>query len=203
MRKARGIVHIYARGAVGPTLQISYSSSLLRGASSVRLSWLAAPAVCIALVGPARADDDPAFLTLASGAFDIGKNDTAFEGRVEYRHDGKLWIFKPFGGLMATSDGAGYIYAGVLIDAYWGNRIVTTLSFAPGAYEKGDGKDLGHTLEFRSQLEIGWRFDDRSRLGLAVSHMSNASIGDKNPGEESLTLNYSFPFGRVGGGPRR
>jgi hypothetical protein len=33
--------------------------------------------------------------------------------------------------------------------------------------------------------------------------MSNASIGDKNPGEESITLNYSFPFSRVGGGPRR
>lgn len=161
---------------------------------------LAALIACIA--APAQADDDPAFLTLAVGAFDVGE-DAAVEGRVEYRHDGKLWIFKPFGGVMATGDGAAYAYAGVLIDAYWGNRIVTTLSFAPGAYHEGDGKDLGHTLEFRSQFEIAWRFDDRSRLGLAVSHMSNASIGDKNPGQESLTLNYSFPFGRVGGGPRR
>ena len=169
----------------------------------MRIPPLAAFAACIAVVAPARADDDPAFLTLAAGAFDVGKDDTAFEGRVEYRHDGKLWIFKPFGGVMATSDGGAYAYAGVLIDAYWGNRIVTTLSIAPGAYHEGDGKDLGHTIEFRSQFEIAWRFDDRSRLGLALSHMSNASIGDRNPGEESLTLNYSFTFSRVGGWPRR
>ena len=169
----------------------------------MRIPPLAALVACIAVAAPACAEDDPAFLTLAAGAFDAGEDDTAFEGRVEYRHDGQLWIFKPFGGVMATSDGAAYAYAGVLIDAYWGNRIVTTLSFAPGAYHEGDGKDLGHTIEFRSQFEIAWRFDDRSRLGLALSHMSNASIGDKNPGEESLTLNYSFPFGRVGGGPRR
>ena len=164
---------------------------------------LAALVACIAAAAPAAAEDDPAFRTIAAGAFDVGKDVTAFEGRLEYRHDGKLWIFKPFGGVMATGDGGAYGYAGVLIDAFWGERIVTTLSFAPGAYARGDGKDLGHTVEFRSQFEIAWRFDDRSRLGLSFGHMSNASIGDKNPGAESLMLNYSFPFSRVGGGPRR
>lgn len=163
---------------------------------------LIAAALLGAAAAPLRAEDDPSFLTLSAGAFDVGKDDTAFEGRIEYRHDAKFWIFKPFGGVMATSDGGAYAFAGVLIDAYWGNRIVTTLSFAPGAYHEGDGKDLGHTIEFRSQFEIAWRFDDRSRLGLAISHMSNASIGDKNPGEESLTLNYSFPFGWIAGGRR-
>jgi lipid A 3-O-deacylase len=143
----------------------------------------------------ARAEDDPAFLTLAAGAFDVGKDETAAEGRIEYRHDRRFWLFKPLAGLMATSDGAVYGYAGVAIDAYWGNRIVTTLSFAPGFFYEGDGKDLGSTLEFRSQFEIAWRFDDRSRLGLAIGHMSNASIGEDNPGAESLTLNYSIPLG--------
>jgi len=158
-----------------------------------RIALIAAFAACAAL--PAGAQDDPAFLTLAAGAFDVGKDETAAEGRIEYRHDRKFWLFKPFAGLMATSDGAVYGYGGVLIDAYWGNRIVTTLSFAPGAYYEGDGKDLGSTLEFRSQFEIAWRFDDRSRLGLAIGHMSNASIGEDNPGEESVTLNYSIPLG--------
>lgn len=155
--------------------------------------------VACAAVAPAWADDDPAFLTLSAGAFDIGKDETAAEARIEYRHDRKFWLFKPFAGAMATGDGGFYGYAGVLIDAYWGNRVVTTLSFAPGAYYDGDGKDLGSTLEFRSQLEVAWRFDDRSRLGLAIGHMSNASIGEDNPGAESLTLNYSIPLGA----PRR
>ena len=29
-------------------------------------------------------------------------------------------------------------------------------SFAPGYYEKGDGKDLGSALEFKSQLKVSF-----------------------------------------------
>lgn len=172
--------------------------------SSVWRGALAAAAVTAALAGPwaapARAADDPAFLTLAAGWFDMNrqKMDSA-EFRLEYRSDYKLWGFKPFGGVMATSDGASYYYAGILMDIYFGRRVVVTPSFAPGAYIKGGGYDLGHALEFRSQLEVAYRFDDRSRLGVSFSHMSNASIGDSNPGTESLMLNYSIPFDKIGG----
>ena len=141
---------------------------------------------------PALADD-PDFISFSGGAFDLGKDETAAEGRLEYRSDLRLWIFKPFAGVMATSDGGVYCYAGVLVDMFFGRRWVSTLSFAPGYYEKGDGKDLGYDLEFRSQLEIAYRFDDRSRLGLSISHMSNASLGDKNPGTESLMATYAVP----------
>ncbi len=163
-----------------------------------RLPVLVVLFALLAAAAPARADD-PAFLSFAAGAFDIGKDDTAAEFRVEYRHDRRFWIFKPLAGLMATSDGGVYGYAGVGIDMFFGRRWVVTPSFAPGAYEEGSGKDLGHTIEFRSQLEVAYRFDNRARLGLSISHMSNASIGDKNPGEESLMLNYSLPFGALFG----
>ena len=56
---------------------------------------------------------------------------------------------------------------------------------------------MGHTVEFRSQLEFAYRFDNRSRLGFAISHYSNASLGDANPGTESLTLYYSVPFDKI------
>jgi len=154
----------------------------------------------LGLGAPAARADDPSFVAFSAGAFDIGKDETAFEGRAEYRSDYKLWIFKPLVGGMFTSDAAVYGYAGVLIDIYFGRRIVAGLSFAPGLFAEGDGKDLGHALEFRSQIEIAYRFDDRSRLGVALSHMSNASIGDDNPGAESLVLTYAIPtrklFGR-------
>ena len=84
---------------------------------------------------------------------------------------------------------------GVLMDIFFGRRLVVTPNFAPSLYWKGtSGKDLGHPLEFRSGLEIAYRFDDRSRLGLAVHHLSNASISDDNPGTELLTLYYSLPM---------
>ena len=153
--------------------------------------WLAAATV---FAGPARADD-PAFLAVSAGYYDINDNYDAFEGRLEYRHDRKFWIFKPFAGVMATSDEAVHGYAGVLVDIYFGRRWVLTPSFAPGLYRDGDGKDLGGTIQFRSQLELSYRFDDRSRLGLSVNHISNASIYDSNPGTESVAITYAIPLG--------
>ena len=171
----------------------------LRTLSPVVLGAAVAVAGMAAGPAPARADD-PAFVTVAGGWFDMNrqKMDSA-EFRLEYRHDQKFWIFKPFGGAMATSDGASYYYAGILVDVYLGNRVVVTPSFAPGYYAKGSGYDLGHALEFRSQLELAYRFDDRSRLGVSFGHMSNASIGDKNPGTESLMVNYSVPLSSITG----
>ena len=151
---------------------------------------------------PARAQqaDDPDFVTFAGGWFDMNRQKAdAAEARLEYRSDKKFLLFKPFGGVMATSDGASYYYAGILMDIYFGRRVVATPSFAPGLYVKGSGYDLGHVIEFRSQFELAYRFDDRSRLGVSFGHMSNAGIGDKNPGTESLMLNYSIPLSSITG----
>lgn len=144
----------------------------------------------------ARAQDDPHFLTLGVGYYDINDDMDAAEFRAEFRAANKFWIFKPLAGLMATTDKAFYGYAGVLVDVYFGRRVVLTPSFAAGLYEDGDGKDLGHVVEFRSSLELAWRFDDRSRIGLNFYHISNASLSDNNPGTEVLSVSYSIPLGR-------
>jgi len=141
---------------------------------------------------------DPSFLTIGAGAFDFNRQkDQGAEVRVDYRSDYKLWVFKPFATGAVVSNGMTFLGVGVLMDIYFGNRFVVTPSFAPTWWRgKTDDLDLGHGLEFRSQLEFAYRFDDRSRLGLALSHSSNASIGDTNPGTESLLVNYSYPLGR-------
>ena len=108
------------------------------------------------------------------------KKHQAAEFRAEYRLDKKVWIFKPLAGVMGTTDSALYGYGGVLVDVYFGRRWVLTPSFAAGYYEKGDGRDLGHELEFRSSIELSYRFDNRTRLGLSFYHLSNANIGDFN-----------------------
>ncbi len=147
--------------------------------------------------GRARADD-PAFVSLGLGYYDVNRQiDEAADFRLEYRHGEKLWIFKPWVGVEGTSDGAVYAAAGILLDIFFGRRVVVTGSFGAGYYEEGNGKDLGHEIEFRSQIEIAYRFDDRSRLGLAFGHISNASIGDINPGVEILNLYYSIPLTRL------
>ena len=153
-------------------------------------------AASLGAAAPARADgDDPSFLAFGLGAYDMNKQDnTAVDFRLEYRHGEKFWIFKPWIGVEGTSDGAVYGAAGILIDIYFGKRVVLTPSFGAGLYSNGSGKDLGHAVEFRSQIELSYRFDDRSRLGVAFGHISNASIGDDNPGTEILNLCYSLPL---------
>lgn len=174
-----------------------------RGSHMRKVLYCWAGALVIALSAPAAAPaqaqekGDPAMLAVTAGYFDGNKRrNTAFEGRLEWRgaDADKLWIFKPFAGVMGTSDGGLYGFGGVLIDLYFGNRLVLTPSFAPGLYARGSGKDLGHVIEFRSGIELSYRFDNRSRLGVGVSHMSNAGIGSKNPGEETYFVTYAFPF---------
>ena len=148
-----------------------------------------------AMLAPARADD-PAFLTLGGGYYDVvRRNHDAAEFRAEYWSDYKLWFLHPFVGGMATSTGSGYGYAGLRADLFLGRRVVLSGAEAVGAYVRGDGQDLGSILEFRSAAEIAYRFDNRSRLGLAFYHLSNASIGRINPGTEVLSLFYAIPLG--------
>ena len=144
---------------------------------------------------PALADD-PDFLSVGAGYFDFNRQkDQGAEFRLEYRSSKKLWVFKPFAAAAYTSPGHGFVGAGVLIDVFLGRRFVLTPSFAPHLYWGGNKDlDLGHVVEFRSQLELAYRFDNRSRLGLAISHYSNASLGDTNPGTETATLYYSLPL---------
>lgn len=153
--------------------------------------------LCAVLVMPvSAAADDPDFLSVAIGAFDLVQDhDKATEFRVEYRSDQKIWLVKPFVGLMGTTDSAIYGYGGFLLDVYFGKRWVLTPSLAAGYYDEGDGLDLGHEVEFRSSIELSYRFDNRSRLGISFYHLSNASISDDNPGTEVLSIVYSIPLG--------
>lgn len=145
--------------------------------------------------------EDPDFISFSAGAYDWNRQvEKGAEFRLEYRSDAKLWIFKPFGAIAGTSTGQGFLGAGVLVDIFFGRRFVLTPSFAPLFYSGGNSKlDLGYALEFRSQIEAAYRLDDRSRLGFAVSHYSNAGLGDTNPGTESAMVYYSVPFDRLMG----
>ena len=160
------------------------------------LSGLAVAIVLGAPAAPAFADD-PAFVSVGAGTYDWNrKKDEGVEVRLEYRHDKKyLGFFKPFVAVAATnSSNSFFVGAGVLADIYFGKRLVLTPSFAPHYYNGGNTKlDLDYPLQFRSQVELAYRFDDRSRLGMAVSHYSNASLGKTNPGTESAQIYYSIP----------
>ena len=96
-------------------------------------------------------------------------------------------------GALITQYNASYIYTGVQAQYKLG-RINFIPSFAPGLYSKGDGKDLGHILEFKSELQITVDFVSNSQLGFSYNHLSNASLGTKNPGANSYMFNFFKSF---------
>ena len=135
----------------------------------------------------------PSYLSLGLGYFDINDNKSTIELRLEKRLERSFYIFQPFVGLMSTGDKAFYGYGGISLDWVYGDFIITP-SFAAGLYADGDGKDLGHAVEFRSALELSYEFKNHHRLGLMFYHLSNASLSNNNPGTEVLSLGYSIPF---------
>ena len=133
-----------------------------------------------------------------SGMFDFsdtGKKSTliGFQHQNEdLNRDTFLGNFSPITGALVTADSAAYIYTGVQAN-YKIGIINFSPSFAPGLYSKGSGKDLGHVIEFKSELQISLELFN-SQLGFSYNHLSNASLGTKNPGANSYMFNFFKTF---------
>ena len=104
-----------------------------------------------------------------------------------------LGTLSPITGFMITENNAGYIYTGIQAQ-YKAGKLNITPSFTPGLYGEGDGKDLGHVLEFKSELQLSLDLSSNSELGFSYNHISNASLGDKNPGANSYMFNFLKKF---------
>ena len=100
----------------------------------------------------------------------------------------------PITGGFITENSAAYIYTGVEWNHDLGNKMTFTPSFAPGLYSEGDGKDLGHILEFKTEIQASYAISEVSSFGISYNHISNASLGDKNPGANSYMFNYLQKF---------
>ena len=104
-----------------------------------------------------------------------------------------LGTLSPITGAMITADNATYFYTGIQAQ-YKIGKINLTPSFTPGIYEKGNGKDLGHVVEFKSEVQLSLNLFENSQFGMSYNHISNASLGDKNPGANSYMFNFLQKF---------
>lgn len=142
-------------------------------------------------------------LSVNAGIFDTGKafgyhdgteDDTAALFGAEYQGNPFYRQLAPMIGAFVTTDGGAYGYGGFLWPFEVAPRWYLIPEVAVGAYAHGGGKDLGGVLEFRSGLEVAYELDNKARVGLGFHHLSNASIYEDNPGVETLTVHYSFPW---------
>ena len=134
-----------------------------------------------------------------SGMFDFsddGKRSTLIgiqHQNENLNRDTFLGNLSPITGVLITSDNAGYVYTGVQAQYKIGILNITP-SFTPGLYHEGDGKDLGHMLEFKSEVQLSLDLSKNTELGFSYNHLSNASLGDKNPGANSYMFNFIKQF---------
>ena len=140
-------------------------------------------------------------ISVYTGTFDVidkeGDDQTTLIG-VEHRNTdlfrntflGKL---APVSGAFVTGKNSLYFYTGIEGQYSLGPMNISP-SFTPGYYDKGNGKDLGSELEFKSEVKIGFDIFKNSNLGYSYSHISNNDWGSTNPGTDNQQLTFSTRF---------
>ena len=151
-----------------------------------------------ALAGELKQSNNTEF-SVFTGMFDFsddGKKSTLIgiqHQNEDLNRDTFFGNLSPITGIMITADNASYFYTGVEANYKIGALNITP-SFAPGYYNEGDGKDLGHALEFKSEVQLSLDMTKNSQFGFSYNHLSNASLGDKNPGANSYMFNFLKTF---------
>ena len=150
---------------------------------------------------PFHAEESNNELSFYTGTFDVidkeGDDKTTLFG-IEHKNpelfrDTFLGTFKPITGAFITAKDSAYIYTGV--EAQYGIGPIKILpSFTPGYYEKGNGKDLGSVLEFKSEIKFGLDIFENSKISYSYSHISNNDWGDINPGTDNQHITFSKNF---------
>jgi len=167
----------------------------------MRFKFLIFLALLTYMLNSALADTGNKEISVYTGTFDVidkeGDDQTTLFG-IEHRNPdlfrntflGKL---SPVSGGFMTGDSSVYLYTGV--EGQYGVGPLKILpSFTPGYYEKGNGKDLGSVLEFKSEIKIGFDIFENSKLGYSYSHISNNEWGDRNPGTDNQQITFSKNF---------
>ena len=149
---------------------------------------------------PENLNDDTEY-SFYAGTFDtIDKEGDDKATLVGFEHNNPILFrdtfvgkFSPITGGFITNKSSVYFYTGIQIKYEIGSINIIP-SFAPGYYEKGDGKDLGSALEFKSQLKVSFDIFNNSNIGFSYSHISNNDWGKINPGVNNQKISFSKKF---------
>tara|TARA_B100001540_G_C15681124_1_gene584853 strand:+ start:367 stop:906 length:540 start_codon:yes stop_codon:yes gene_type:complete len=84
-----------------------------------------------------------------------------------------------------------YLSSGLQKKINFSENLEIVPSFSAGLYQEFDqGKDMGFPIEFKSEIELNYHLFDNSIIGLTYNHISNANIGDTNPGSDSVLITF-------------
>jgi len=143
-----------------------------------------------------------AFFGLSVGMYDaLSHDEKAVSLNLEYQTGTKIAGFiQPLFGAMVTSEGSMMGYGGVGLPFNIGKSVFMMPSVAVGAYKEGAGYDLGKTLAFRVGTELGYQFENKSRLGLNIHAITNGESLRPRDRVDVISLVYTTPIDTFSGG---
>ncbi len=138
----------------------------------------------------------PSEIVLIGGVDNLRQVDKQAFGTVRAQYGFNFHGVRPFAQVGLAHAGSLYGGAGLMYDFHLTRTTWFTIASGPGAFRhKGNDPDLGYGLEFASWVELSTILIQR-RVGITFGHLSNAHLGSRNPGTETLGITLHFPASR-------
>ena len=151
-------------------------------------TYLTTAVLTCCLCSPSQA----ASLSLGAGAVGVFNSEANLALQIGYNANPmpKWWGIEPIANLLLAEKSTHYLSAGLqksfVVTQDWGWGV----SAEAGYYHTNDAEqDLGYDTIFKTRI-----FVDYGQFRLALSHLSNADLGDRNPGSESMILSWKIPL---------
>ena len=138
-------------------------------------------------------------ISIFGGSYDYDDDNTSTLYGLNYHlSDNAFSVFNlidlnPVIGGFVTAKSATMFYSGFETNI-GKDSIFLNLSSSAGIYSNGDGKDLGNTFQFKSEVNLFYRVGNSSRVGLGSHHISNAGLSWVNPGTNNFYLIFNRDF---------
>ncbi len=114
---------------------------------------------------------------------------------LEGRRAQRLWQIRPVMLAFIGDQGDYYLGVGVLREWSMGERWALGIGTGVGYINiENDSEDLGYDLQFYSRLTLAYRLANRHWIRTEVGHVSNASLGESNPGSEIFQIGAVINF---------
>lgn len=106
-----------------------------------------------------------------------------------------FWNIRPAFGMSLAENGSGWVGVGSAFTlGEKSESAFLRVTSMIGAHRRGSGRDLGGVLQFRTALDLGYRWKSGVEAGVGIDHRSNAGIYNLNPGLNTAYLFASLPF---------
>jgi hypothetical protein len=131
-------------------------------------------------------------LVLLGGMNNIRHHNEQPFGAMQLRFAHSYYGLQPYFNAGVAGHGSHYAGLGACHSFDLPRTFKLTIGTGPGWYRhEANDPDLGYAIEFSSWAELSMEIAGR-RIGVSIAHLSNAHLGNTNPGTEAIGVNIHW-----------